>query len=72
MTDGIAQGIAQGITQGFTKGITQSILELLENLGDIPQELQSKIMREKDFQQLKIWLKLAAKADSIEQFWNNM
>ncbi len=70
--DGFTDGISQGISQGINQGITQSILELLEDLGAIPQELQARILSEKKLQQLKAWLKLASKAESLEHFINNM
>ena len=41
---------------------------LLENLGEISEELRAQIMAEKDLQVLSKWLKLAAKADSMEAF----
>ena len=46
----------------------EDIIVLLENLGEISEELRAKIMAEKDLQVLSKWLKLAAKADSMEAF----
>lgn len=66
------EGYEDGFTDGISQGVTQSILELLEDWGAIPQELQAKILSEKDLQQLKTWHKLAARADSLEYFINNM
>ena len=48
------------------------ILDLLEELGKIPEELRNKIMGEKDLETLKKWFKLAAKADSMEEFLEKM
>ena len=53
---------------GKAEGKIESIFELLEDLGEIPEELRTKILGEKDLQVLKKWIKLAAKVDSIEQF----
>lgn len=46
----------------------QDIYELLNDYGPIPEELTSKLNNEKDINILKKWLKLAAKADSLEEF----
>ena len=45
---------------------------LLENLGEISEELRAKIMAEKDLQVLSKWLKLAARVDSIDVFRERM
>ena len=47
-------------------------MELLEELGDIPKELYERVSVEKDLQQLKRWLKLAVKTETIEQFVEEM
>ena len=57
---------------GRNEGKAQSIIVLLEDLGTIPDEAYEKIMAETDEEKLHIWLKLAAKADSMEQFLENM
>jgi len=46
----------------------QSILELLEDYGDIPDQLKNKLEEIDDMELLKKYHKLAAKADSIEAF----
>lgn len=57
---------------GLSQGKIESILELLEDLGEIPEELQRKILGEKDMHVVTKWLKIAAKADSIEEFQEKM
>jgi len=54
--------------EGIVAGIAESILELLAGIGDVPTELQDRISSQTDSQQLKKWLKLAAKAESLEEF----
>ncbi|MDO4474333.1 MAG: hypothetical protein Q4B75_06720, partial [Eubacteriales bacterium] len=61
-------GLSQGLSQGILRGKTESIIELLKDLGEIPEELQTKIMSEKDLEVINYWFKLAAKANSIEEF----
>ena len=50
----------------------ESILLFLTDLGSVSEELHAKIAKEKDLNTLRNWLKLAAKADSIEQFMREM
>ena len=63
---------AEGRAEGKTEGKAESILELLEELGTIPEDVQARIMNEKNLETLTQWLRLAAKADSFEEFLNNM
>ena len=53
---------------GKAEGKAEAILELLEDYGTITAELEGRISAERDLEILKKWHKLAAKADSIEQF----
>ena len=46
----------------------EDILELLEDLGEIPKELQDKIESLEDLGKLKVLHKMAARADSIGVF----
>ena len=48
--------------------LMNNIMEFLEDLGEIPETLKSKIMQEEKPDVLRRWLKLAAKAETIEQF----
>lgn len=41
---------------------------LLFELGDVPEELRGRIYSQQDDGILKEWLKLAAKAKSVEEF----
>ena len=49
-------------------GKIESVLELLEELGKIPPELREQIQNQKNEATLSRWIKLAAKAESIESF----
>ena len=46
-------------------------MELLDSLGDIPSPLRERITAQKDETTLPAWLKLAAKAENIEEFQNS-
>lgn len=58
--------------EGKAEGKAEDVLELLQELGEVSEELHSKVMGEMDLEVLKRWHKLAAKADTIEQFLENM
>ena len=44
------------------------ILELLEDYGEVPAELQRKLEAETDAEKLRSLLKLAARVQSLEEF----
>ncbi|MCM1026177.1 MAG: hypothetical protein NC432_07060 [Roseburia sp.] len=54
--------------EGRAEGKAEDILLLLKEYGDVPPELSEKIMAERNPELLNQWLKIAARADSIEQF----
>ena len=65
-------GKADGKMEGRVSGRAESIIELLEDLGEISEELQTRIMAEKDLQLLSKWHKLAARVESIDAFQEKM
>ena len=58
--------------EGKAEGLGLAIMELLSELGAVPEAVSSKIMQETDATILTQWLKLAAKSCSVEQFVENM
>ena len=58
--------------KGKAEGKAEGIVELLEELGVIPDEVREKILGEKDLDVLTAWLRLAAKTNSIEDFQSKM
>jgi hypothetical protein len=58
--------------QGIEQGIEQSVLSLLDDYGVVSDELKDKICSEKDIEKLKLWLKVAARVSSIEEFVERM
>lgn len=53
---------------GKAEGKAEFVLELLAEYGEIPESVRGKILQETDLEKLARWHKLAAKAESIEQF----
>lgn len=70
--EGETAGFSKGETAGFSKGeihaTASAICDLLNELGSIPHELKDIIFSQPDLDILKKWLRLAAKAESIEEF----
>ena len=52
--------------------IAQNIVALLAELGSVPEELRECIAAEKREDTLAAWLKLAVRADSIEELQSKM
>lgn len=50
------------------EGKAEGILALLNDLGQVPEALQVKIMAQKNTEVLNQWLKYAAKAETINDF----
>jgi hypothetical protein len=62
----------EGRLEGRLEGRHEGIFELLEENGSISDELRKKIQSETNPLILKKWLKLAAKASSIDEFTEKM
>lgn len=59
---------AEGYEEGIARGKADSVIELLEELGEIPEKLREQIMNQKEERLLSKWIKLAGRASSIEEF----
>ena len=57
--------------EGRLVGKIEAILELLNDIGTVPDDLKQTIEAETDVNTLSTWLKLAAKVESIEEFRNS-
>lgn len=69
---GRKERIEQGIQQGLRDGVQGAILELLEELGQVPQQTVKLIRAEDNQEVLSRWHKSAARAASIAEFEANM
>lgn len=65
---GRREGIRLGHEMGLLEGYQGAILTLLTDIGSIPNELDKRILEEKDIKKLNVWMRLAAKVDTVEQF----
>ena len=58
--------------EGKAEGKAEAVLNLLEELGEISDDLRVRIISEKDLDVLKRWLKQAVKSESIDEFIEKM
>lgn len=72
MDDGIQKGMQKGMQKGAQEARAAAIMDILEELGTITSDLAVRIRSEKNEGTLKRWVKLAAKAESVEQFAKEM
>lgn len=56
------------ISNAIAEGKSESIVDLLEEYGTVQDKLKEEIIKQKDLQILKEWLKLAVKVESVEEF----
>ena len=65
---GIEEGKALGIEEGKAAGERQVIYSFLGRLGEIPEDIRSRIESEQDCETLKKWYMLAPEVASFETF----
>ena len=53
-------------------GRAEAVLQLLKDLGEVPETLKTRIQKETDLQMLSRWLNVAARAESIGEFEKKM
>ncbi len=63
---------AESRNEGIIDGQIEYILDLLSDIGEVPDMIKNKIQSQKDPATLKRWFKLAARCDSLEDFMNQM
>ena len=60
--------IENGRAEGRTEGKAEAVLTLLAELGNIPEDMKERILQETNLDRLNQWLKLAARAGSVQEF----
>lgn len=66
------EGKEEGQTEGKVEGRMEDILGFLQELGEVPEDLQAQIKSQTDPEILRQWLKTAARSGSIEEFISHM
>lgn len=73
MAESMAKPMAESMAESLAASkIAQNIVALLAELGGVPEELRECIAAEKREDTLAAWLKLAVRADSIEELQSKM
>lgn len=73
MAKPMAETMAESMAESMAASrVAQNILALLEDLGTLPDQTKERIAKEQNEDVLSAWLKLAARADSIEEFQSKM
>ena len=67
----VAEARAEGQATGLKLGRIYSLLDVLMELGQIPEGFEVRLQG-MDEDTVKQWIKLAAKANSIEEFMNEI
>ena len=67
LAEGRERGLVEGRERGLAEGRKSILLDTLADLGVVPDEVQARL-QEIDEDTLKQWIKLAARADSMEAF----
>ena len=65
-------GLQEGIEQGTQQALYSQILDFLYDLDPIPQNLADRIMKEKNLDILKLWVKLSARVSNVLEFEDKM
>ena len=66
--DELQEANERGLATGTANGKAEDIIELLNDVGKVSEELSNVIYERKNLEVLKKWLKLAARAESIDAF----
>lgn len=72
MCQGLKDLLADERAEGKAEGVAVAIIDLLSDHGPASEPLKKVIMKEKDVEVLRRWLKMAAAAASIEEFQKKM
>lgn len=62
------EGYEEGLEQGIQQGMVRLIIELLQDLGEIPDSLRIVIENQKDMDILSKWHRLAVKSTTMKEF----
>ena len=62
------EGRSEGLKEGRLEKSRENIIDLLEELGEVPEEFTEALEKETDETQLKAIHRAAAKSDSMAEF----
>lgn len=70
--EGREEGREEGRAEGHTEGRRQDIMDLLEEWGEVPNDICTRIYAEEDLEVLRKWHKAAARVNSFDDFRTEM
>ncbi len=70
--EGRAAGMEEGRAAGRAEGMAENILQILEEYGDVSDNVRDLVMQQRDIEILKKWFKLAIKVENIDDFVDKM
>jgi len=68
LRDERAEGKAEGRAKGKAEAVLDILLDILQELGPVSADLKEKILAQSDAEILRSWVKVAIRAQSVEQF----
>lgn len=72
MSKGLREWLEDEREEGRAEGRAEAIIDLLSDYGTVSGHLKGIIMKEKDLEILREWMKTAAMVDSVEEFERKM
>lgn len=66
--EGFEEGFDEGLEKGVSKGLKDALEELLSGFGPLPAQIRERIERETSSAALREWIRLSARAESVEEF----
>lgn len=66
------EGLLLGRQEGWQESRQEDVLTFLQDIGVVSNDLKERIMAETNMERLKMWVKLAAKSSSIDEFVDKM
>lgn len=68
LEEGEVRGRQIGEQLGEARGKVECILTVLSEKGEVPDSIREQVCVQQDSKTLMVWLKLALKADTVEEF----
>ena len=65
---GLEQGLEQGKKEGLEQGLISVIMEDLEDLGEVGEDLRSRISAQGDVDMLRQWRRMLKTCNSVDEF----
>ena len=68
LAEGKRAGIAEGKCTGALEGRAECIVEVLQEKGNVPDNVRNRVFAEKNMETLREWLRIAVRAENVAAF----